>query len=106
MVPLAIARIVTLRQAIPYLIGTNVGTFIDVFLAAFANAQSYAIAGGVVLTLMSSFGILFIFGNFGTTIIYKTTRYLSLHGIKMRKRNILKFLGGFILIPALIMVIF
>ena len=106
MVPLAIARIVTLRQAIPYLIGTNVGTFIDVLFAAFANAQSYAIAGGVVLTLMSAFGVLFIFKNFGSTLIYKVTRYLSLHGIKMRKRNILKFLGGFILIPALIMVIF
>lgn len=106
MVPLAIARIVTLRQAVPYLIGTNVGTFIDVLLASFANAQSYAIAGGVVLTLMSSLGILFVVKNGGTTLIYKITRYLSLHGIKMRKRNILKFLGGFILIPALIMVIF
>lgn len=106
MVPLAIARIVTLRQAIPYLIGTNVGTFIDVLLASFANAQSYAIAGGVVLTLMSALGILFIFNDFGTTLIWKVTRYLSLHGIKMRKRNILKFLTGFIIVPALIMVIF
>lgn len=106
MVPLAIARIVTLRQAIPYLIGTNVGTFIDVLLAAFANAQSYAIAGGVVLTLMSAFGFLFIVKNIGSNFVYKVTRYLSLHGIKMRKRNILKFLAGFILVPALIMVIF
>jgi hypothetical protein len=106
MVPLAITRIVTLRQAIPYMIGTSVGTFIDVLLASFANAQSYAVAGGIILSLMSLFGILFIFGNFGSTIIYKITRYLSLHVIKMRKRNILKFIGGFILIPALIMVIF
>jgi len=106
MVPLAIARIVTLKQAIPYLIGTNVGTFIDVLLASFANAEGYAIAGGVVLTLMSSVGFLFIFKNFGISIIYKITRYLSLHTVKMRKGNILKFLGGFILIPALIMVIF
>ena len=106
MVPLAIARVITLRQAIPYLIGTNVGTFIDVLLASFANAQGYAIAGGVVLTLMSSVGFLFIFKDFGTTIIYKITRYLSLHTVKMRKRNILKFIASFILIPALIMVIF
>ncbi len=106
MVPLAIARIITLKQAVPYLIGTNMGTFIDVLLASFVNAQSYAVAGGVVLTLMSSFGILFIFKDYGTTLIYKITRYLSLHSIKMRKRNILKFLGGFILIPLLIMVIF
>lgn len=106
MVPLAIARVVTLRQAIPYMIGTSVGTFIDVLLAAFANAQPYAIAGGVVLTLISAFGVLFIFRGFGTNLIYKVTRYLSLHVIKMRKRNILKFVGGFILIPALIVVIF
>lgn len=106
MVPLAIARIVTLKQAVPYLIGTNVGTFIDVLLASFANAQSYAIAGGVVLTVMSAFGALFVLGNFGTTIVYKTTRYLALNGIEMRKRNILKFIAGFTIIPILIMAIF
>lgn len=106
MVPLAIARVVTLRQAIPYMIGTSVGTFIDVLLASFANAQGSAVAGGVVLTLMSACGILFIFGNFGTTIIYKITRYLSLRVIKIRKRNILKYIAGFIAIPAIIMLVF
>ncbi|MFC1655716.1 hypothetical protein ACFL3C_02505 [Patescibacteria group bacterium] len=106
MVPLAIARVVTLRQAIPYMIGTSVGTFIDVLLASFANAEGYAIAGGVVLTLMSAFGIIFLFGNFGSTLIYKITRYLSFHVIKMRKRNILKYIAGFVVIPAIIMLIF
>ena len=106
MVPLAIARVVTLRQAIPYMIGTSVGTFIDVLLASFANAEGYAVAGGIVLTLMSAFGILFIFRNFGSTIIYKITRYLSLHVIKMRKTNILKYIVGFIAIPAIIMLVF
>ncbi len=106
MVPLAIARVVTLRQAIPYMIGTSVGTFIDVLLASFANAEGYAVAGGVVLTLMSAFGVLFLFGNFGSMLIYKVTRYLSLHVIKMRKRNILKYIAGFVIIPAIIMLIF
>ena len=106
LVPLAIARIVKLRQAIPYMIGTSVGTFIDVLMASFANAQGHAVAGGVVLTMMSALGILFIFGNFGSNVIYKVTRYLSLRVIKMRKRNILKYLAGFVLIPALIIIIF
>lgn len=106
LVPLAIARIIKLRQAIPYMIGTSVGTFIDVLLASFANSQGHAVAGGVVLTMMSALGILFIFGNFGADLIYKVTRYLSLHVIKMRKRNILKYLAGFVLIPVLIMIIF
>ncbi len=106
LVPLAIARIVKLRQAIPYMIGTSVGTFIDVLLASFANAQGHAVAGGVILTMMSALGILFIFGNFGADLIYRVTRYLSLHVIKMRKGNILKYLAGFVLIPVLIMIIF
>jgi Na+/phosphate symporter len=106
LVPLAIARIIKLRQAVPYIIGTSVGTFIDVLMASFANAQSYAVAGGVVLTLMSAIGILFVFGNFGSTIIYRISRYLSLHVIKMRKTNILKYLAGYILIPLILILIF
>jgi len=106
LVPLAIAQIVRLRQAIPYMIGTSVGTFIDVLLAALANAQGYAIAGGIVLTMMASLGILFIFGNYGSTLVYKTTRYLSMHVIKMRRRNILKYLAAFVIIPAIIVIIF
>ncbi|MBU1445685.1 hypothetical protein KKD70_00270 [Patescibacteria group bacterium] len=106
MVPLAITRIITLRQAIPYMIGTNVGTFIDVLLASFANAQPFAIAGGVVLTLMSAFGILFIFKNFGSNLVYRVTRHISLHLMHMKKRNIVIFLVGFILAPTTILVIF
>lgn len=106
LVPLAIARIIRLRQAIPYMIGTSVGTFIDVLMASFANAEGYAVAGGIVLTMMSALGILFIFGNYGAGLIYKVTRYLSFHVIKMRKRNILKYIAGFALVPAIIMIIF
>ncbi len=51
LVPLAIARIVKLRQAIPYMIGTSVGTFIDVLLASFANAQGHAVAGSLVVSV-------------------------------------------------------
>jgi len=106
MVPLAITRIITLRQAIPYMIGTNVGTFIDVLLASFANAAPFAIAGGVVLTLMSAFGILFIFKNAGCNLIYRVTRHLSLHVMHMKKRNIVKFLVAFMFVPTAILVIF
>ncbi|MFC1599633.1 hypothetical protein ACFL3T_01230 [Patescibacteria group bacterium] len=106
MVPLAIAQLVRLRQAIPYLIGTSVATFIDVLLASFANSQPYAIAGGVVLTMIAGLGILFIPGNFGTNLVYKTTKYLSTHVIKMRRRNILKYIAAFMVIPIILILIF
>lgn len=106
LVPLAITRIVNLRQAIPYIIGTSVGTFIDVLLAAFANGEPYAIAGGSVLMLISMFGVLFIIKGWGVELIYKTTRYLSLHMVHMKKRSILSFLIAFTLFPALIVLIF
>lgn len=106
MVPLAIAQIVRLKHAIPYLIGTSVATFIDVLLASFANAQPYAIAGGVVLSMIAALGVLFIPGNYGCMLIYKTTRYLSTHIIKMRRRNILKYIAAFMIIPLLLIIIF
>lgn len=106
MVPLAVAQIIKLRQAIPYLIGTSVATFIDVLLASFANSEPYAIAGGVVLSMIAAVGVLFIFGNYGSTLVYKTTKYLSTHVIKMRRSNILKYIAGFALIPLLLILIF
>lgn len=106
LVPLAITRIVTLRQAIPYIIGTSVGTFIDVLFASFANGEPYAIAGGVVLMLISMLGAVFIIKGWGVSYIYKTTRYLSLHVIHMKKRNVLYFIMGFTLLPAVIFTIF
>jgi len=106
MVPLAIAQIVRLRQAIPYLIGTSVATFIDVLLASFANSEPYAIAGGVVLTMIAALGVVFIPGKYGCNLIYNTTRYLSTHVIKMRRRNILKYIVGFVIIPLLLIIIF
>ena len=106
LVPLAVAKIVKLRQAIPYMIGSSVATFLDVLLAAFANSQPYAIAGGVVLSMIAALGVIFMFGNVGSRLVYKTTKYLSGHVIKMRRRNILKYIAGFILIPALLIIIF
>lgn len=106
LVPLAITRIVTLRQAIPYMIGASVGTFIDVLLASFANGEPYSIAGGIVLTMLSAFGVIFIIRGWGANIVYKITRYLSLHIISMKKRNILYFIIGFTIIPLIIVAIF
>jgi sodium-dependent phosphate cotransporter len=106
LVPLAITRIVTLRQAIPYMIGASVGTFIDVLLASFANGEPYSIAGGIVLTMLSAFGVIFIIKGWGANIVYKITRYLSLHIISMKKRNILYFIIGFTIIPLIIVAIF
>lgn len=106
MVPLAIAQIVKLRHAIPYLIGTSVATFIDVLFASFANSQPYAIAGGVVLSMIAALGVLFIPGNYGSMLVYKTTKYLSTHVIHMRRRNILKYIAGFMIIPLILILIF
>jgi sodium-dependent phosphate cotransporter len=102
LVPLAIARIVTLRQAIPFIIGTNVGTFIDVLLAAFATGTPHAISGALVLTVISALGVLFIIKGAGINLIYKTTRYLTIHVLHKKKRTIVKVLLGFTIAPILI----
>ena len=102
LVPLAIVRIVTLRQAIPFIIGTNVGTFIDVLLAALATGSPHAVSGGLVLSFISALGVLFIIKGVGVNFIHKSTRYLTIHVLHKKKRTIVKVLLGFTIAPILI----
>jgi len=60
----------------------------------------------LILVLISALGVLFIFRNMGVQLVYKITRYIALHIIPMKKRNIIAFVGVFMLIPAILVAIF
>lgn len=105
LVPLAAKNLITLRQAIPYLIATNVATFIDVLLVAFANGSPGAIAGALVLMQMSLFGIVLMNEQFGIRIVYKFTRFCTMKFLPQRKRSIILALAIYTLIPLIISLI-
>lgn len=102
LVPLAAKNLITLRQAIPYLIATNLATFIDVLIIAFANGSPGAISGALVLMLMSLLGIVFMNEKFGIRTIHKLTRFCTMRFLPPKKRYIILFLAIYTLIPLLI----
>lgn len=102
LVPLAAKNLITLRQVIPYLIATNVATFIDVLVVAFANGAPGALAGAIVLMQMSILGVVFMVGPYGILVIHKLTRNFTMKVIPPRKMYITLFLVVYTLFPLIL----
>ncbi|QBR83501.1 hypothetical protein E3983_03455 [Legionella israelensis] len=99
-VPLAVKKIVTLRQAIPYIIAVNIGTYFDVLLAGFASGIPGAIAGSMTLILISLTGFLFIIKGIGVGSINFVTQFLTQRLLKIHSRfQMTWFALGYILVP-------
>lgn len=102
MVPLAVSGVLSLRQAIPVLIGSNIATFIDVLLAALANGQPQAIGGALMLMAISLSGLALLTPQIGLPLVNRMTRYLAMNVIPMRKKSIALLLILYTLIPFLL----
>ncbi len=102
LIPLAAKGVLSLKQAIPFLIATNLATFIDVLLVAFADGAPGAIAGALVLMLMSLTGIIFMNEWLGIRIIHKITRYCTLRFLPQKKRSIVFLLAIYTLTPLIL----
>ncbi|GAB4235399.1 MAG: hypothetical protein Tsb0021_14880 [Chlamydiales bacterium] len=99
-VPLAARGVIKLKQAIPYIIGTNLATFIDVVFASLANGLPGAIASSLMLVMMSSLGIVFLIPRLGISLIYRPTNlFCSL--LPMKRRSVFLFLLSYTLVPVL-----
>ena len=102
LVPLSAKNILTLRQAIPYIIATNIATYLDVLIIAFANGSPAAIAGALVLFLICAFGVLLMTERLGIQTILKITRFFTIRLIPQKKRYIAVFLGVYALVPVIL----
>ena len=68
LVPLAVARVINLKKAIPFILGANLGTFTDIFLASIFIGQPAAFASAIAY---------FLFAVMGGLIFLPNTQFLA-----------------------------
>lgn len=103
LVPLAVAGLIKFRQTIPYAIGTITGSFIDVLLGSLAVASPFALSAGIMFTLISLMGFLFIISSKPSDLIYNTTRLISRRVLRMNKKSVISLLLLMLAVPLLIL---
>lgn len=103
LVPLAAAELISLRKAIPFILGADVGTFSSVFLASVMIGKVNALAASITFVLFGIVGGIIFFPN--TNLLYKLTKYVSKRLIKISRKKALIVLLLFILIPLLIILL-
>lgn len=103
LVPLAVARLINLKKAIPFILGADLGTFTDVFLASIIIGKIPALAAALAYALFAIIGAIIFLPN--TNFLFKTTKYISKRLIHISRKKALYILIAFILIPLLIILI-
>jgi len=103
LVPLAVARVINLKKAIPFILGADLGTASSLFLASLFLGNINAMACFFAFALFAILGAILFLPN--TTILYKMTKYLSKKLMKISRKKALIILLLFILIPLAIILI-
>lgn len=103
LVPLAASRLIKLYHAIPYIIGAKIGTVTDTILSALIVGKSTALSLALVYASFGIVGALIWLPQTGN--LFKITKYLSKQIIKVSKIRVIIFLGLFILIPLILILI-
>ena len=103
LVPLAAARLISLKKAIPFILGAHLGTFTDTFLASLIIGKTAAIATAFAYALLGVLGAIIFLPN--VNFLHKITKYTSKKLIKISRKKALYILIAFILIPLAIILI-
>jgi len=103
LVPLAVARLINLKKAIPFIIGANLGTFTDVFLASIIIGKIPALATAMIYISFSLLGSIIFLPN--TNLLFRMTKYTSKRLIHISRKKALYFLIAFILIPLFVVIV-
>ncbi len=104
LIPLAVTGVISLRKAIPFILGADLGTFTDVFLASVIIDQPLALATAFAYMLFGIIGALIFLPN--TEFLYKITKFTSKRLIKISRNKAFYILIAFILVPLLVILIF
>jgi sodium-dependent phosphate cotransporter len=103
LVPLAVARVISLRKAIPFILGADLGTFTDTFLAAIIIGKPLALATAIAYAFFAIIGAIIFLPN--TRILHDITKFSSKRFIKVSRRKALYILIAFVLVPLLIILL-
>ena len=104
LVPLAVARLISLRKAIPFILGADLGTFTDLILVSLIIGKTNALAVAFTVMLFGVIGGLVFLPN--VEFLYKVTKYTSKKLIHISRRKALYVLIGFVVIPLILFWIF
>lgn len=104
LIPLIIARLITLKKAVPFIVGARLGTSTDVVLASLIINQPAALATAIAYLMIGIVGMLIFIPN--TNFLFKITKHISKKTIHISRKKALYFSIGFIIIPLLILLIF
>lgn len=103
LVPLAVSRLINLKKAIPFILGANLGTFTDVFLASIIIGKTLALATAITSLLFSVLGGIIFLPNIN--FLFKTTKYVSKKLIHISRKKAVYLLIAFIAIPLTLILI-
>jgi len=103
LVPLAVARLINLKKAIPFILGADLGTFTDVFLASVIIGKTSALAAALAYSLFAVIGAIIFLPNIN--FLFNLTKYVSKKLIHISRKKALYILITFILIPLLIILL-
>jgi sodium-dependent phosphate cotransporter len=104
LVPLTIARLITLKKAIPFILGADLGTSTDIFFASVILSKTAALASAVAFFLFAIVGALVFLPNIN--LLHDMTKYTSKKLMNVSRKKALIFLIAFILIPLAIILFF
>jgi len=104
LVPLAVSRLITLKKAIPFIIGADLGTSTYVILASLIINKPLAIATAISYILLPIIGAIIFLPNIN--FLHKITKYTSKKLIKISRKKAFYLLLAFILIPLLLIFLF
>ncbi|MFH1801487.1 MAG: hypothetical protein ABH804_01495 [archaeon] len=98
LVPLAVSRIINLKKAIPYIIGTNLGGVVDAVIGGLIVGKT-AIPAVFTYVCFSLIGLLWLFN---TDLMFKTTKYISKKTFHISKKRAILFVLLFVLIAVVL----
>jgi sodium-dependent phosphate cotransporter len=101
LVPLAVARLIKIKEAIPYILGANIGTVAEVVLAAFVTGHPMAIALVAVYVLFTIIAALIWLPN--TWLLLRITKEITKHLLKIQRATAIIYVIIFFLIPILLL---
>lgn len=104
LVPLAVARLINLKKAIPFIIGARLGTSTDIFLASLIINHPAALAVAIAYFLFGVLGTLIFLPN--VELLFKITKHVSKKIIHVSRKKALFVLLALILIPLAIIIFF
>ena len=104
LVPLAVARVINLKKALPFILGADLGTTSSLFVASLFLGNVQAMACFFAFALFAILGAIIFLPNIN--LLFKLTKYLSKKTIHISRKKALIILLIFILLPLAIVLLF